>query len=103
MKAVKNALWVASIEEEQTPEQHRKVHAVTAMLQSGQYFPSMTFIRCRDRTFHRARLDIAWKMTVKPATVTAADVDLKPTDAAPTTSIQELVVAHGAPLMQRVT
>jgi hypothetical protein len=93
-----NALKVASIKEDQTPEQHREAHAVTAMLQSGQFYPSMKLIRCRDGTFHRDRLDIAWKMTVQPATVTAADVDFLLTDAAPATSIQELVVPRGAPL-----
>jgi hypothetical protein len=61
MEAMTNALKVASIKEERrTPEQHREAHAVTAMLQSGQYFPSMKLIRCRDGTFHRDRLDIAY-------------------------------------------
>jgi hypothetical protein len=80
MEALANAAKVASIKREHTPEQHRKVQAATARLQSGQNYPSMKLIRCRDGMFHKAMLDIACQMTVQPATVTAADVDFMQLD-----------------------
>jgi hypothetical protein len=47
-----------------------------AMLQSGQYFPSMEVIRHRDgNVFEKAKLQTVWRMTVQANTTTLDDVD----------------------------
>ena len=66
-------LWIQFHEQDATKSIE---DILTCMLQSGNYFPSMEFIRPRDGNgFEKEKVQTMWRMTVQPAACTADDVD----------------------------